>query len=37
MAALQNGQPAAVPLSEVMGRKKLVDLADLREKLKLLS
>jgi len=37
LAALQNGKPAAVPLSEVVGRKKLIDLAELREKLKLLA
>ncbi|HPT83449.1 MAG TPA: 6-phosphofructokinase [Limnochordia bacterium] len=37
LAGLQNGKPSAVPLTEVVGRKKLIDLADLRAKLKLLA
>lgn len=37
LAALQNGKPAAVPLSEVMGRKKLIDPEELRAKLRLLA
>jgi len=37
LAGLQNGKPTAVPLSEVVGQKKLLDLAELKEKLALLA
>lgn len=37
MASLQDGKPAAVPLTDVMGRKKLVSPEELAAKLKLLA